>query len=68
MSHAARNRSGPISPRSNGLTKMPSGRRASSRSRFALRIDNGKLAQIVATFNEDIERAKLDLLVMATGM
>jgi len=28
MLQAARNRSGPISPRSNGLIKMPSGRRA----------------------------------------
>src|SRR5271165_1701164 len=30
MSQAARNRSGPISPRSNGATKLPSGRRAST--------------------------------------
>jgi len=28
MRHAAANKSGPISPRSNGLMKIPSGRRA----------------------------------------
>ena len=33
MLQAARKRSGPISPCSKGLMKMPSGRRASSRSR-----------------------------------
>src|SRR5438045_7022737 len=33
---AARNRSEPISPASNGATKMPSGRRARSRARLVL--------------------------------
>ena len=33
--------SGPISPCSNGLTKMPSGRRANNRDKWALRIDKG---------------------------
>jgi hypothetical protein len=37
MRQAARNRSGPISPRSNGATVMPSGRRARSCSRLDLR-------------------------------
>ena len=36
-SHALRNRSGPISLCSKSLTKMPSGRRASSRARLVLR-------------------------------
>src|SRR5271165_5916611 len=38
-----RNRSGPISPRSNDATNMPSGRRASNRARFVFRIDSGRL-------------------------
>ncbi len=42
MLQAARKRSGPISPCSNGLTKMPSGLPRSSRARFALRIDSGR--------------------------
>jgi len=42
MLQAARNRSGPISPRSNGATKMPSGRRAKRRSRLVLRSDSGR--------------------------
>jgi len=41
--------------------KMPSGRRANSRS---LR----KLARIVATFSEDIEGAQLNLIVVLAGM
>ena len=40
-SHALRNKSGPISPCPNGLTKIPSGR-ADSRERFALRIESGR--------------------------
>ena len=42
MSQAARNRSGSISPCSNSLMKMPSGRRANSRCRLALRIESGR--------------------------
>jgi hypothetical protein len=41
MRHAARNRSGPISPRSKGATVMPSGRRANSCSRLVLRMCRG---------------------------
>ena len=41
--------------------KMPSGRRANSRS---LR----QLARIVATFGEDIEGAQLNLIVVLAGM
>gem|GEM_PF-5625665 len=41
MPQAARKRSGPISPISNGLTKMPSGRPRNRRSRFAFRIESG---------------------------
>ena len=47
---------------------MPSGRRASVRSRLALSIDSGGLRQIVATFRENVERAKLDFVVMLAGM
>jgi len=47
---------------------VPSGRRASSRSRLALRIDSGSLRQTVATFRENVERAKLDFVVMLAGM
>src|SRR6476660_10199322 len=39
--HQWRNRSGPISPCSKSLRKIPSTRRASSRQRLALRIDCG---------------------------
>src|SRR5579862_8314322 len=42
MRQAARNRSGPISPCSNGATKMPSGRRANRRSRLAFRMVSGR--------------------------
>jgi hypothetical protein len=41
MLQAARNRSGPISPCSNGAMKMPSLRRLRSRARLALRIESG---------------------------
>jgi hypothetical protein len=33
-----------------------------------LRIDSGGLRQIVATFRENIERARLDFVVMLAGM
>jgi hypothetical protein len=41
MVQALRNRSGPISPCSNSLRKIPSGRRANSRANFLLRIESG---------------------------
>jgi hypothetical protein len=41
MSQAARNRSGPMAPISNGLMNIPSGRPRRSRSRLVLRIDSG---------------------------
>lgn len=37
-----RRSSGPISPASNGATKMPSGRWASSRAKFVFRSDSGR--------------------------
>ena len=42
MRHAARNSSGPIAPRSNGATVIPSGRRANSRSSLVLRRCSGR--------------------------
>jgi hypothetical protein len=53
-----------MSPRSNGLTKSPSGLRASSRSSASLRACSGSFLRVVAALAEDVEGAELDLLVM----
>ena len=67
MLHAARNRSGPISPRSNGLTKTSSGRRASW---FVVGLAHRQLqlAQIVAAFGQNVEGAELSLVVVLARM
>ena len=60
-----RNRSGPISPCSNGATKIPSGRRASSRARLVLRRLNGRARRSTpSSADQGEQRAQhLDLLL-----
>ena len=68
MLQAARNRSGPIAPISNGLTKMPSGRPAQQplKVRFAHR--EGQGAKILAAHRQHVEGAELHLGVLPAGM
>ena len=63
MRQAARNRSDPISPCSNGATKMPSGLPASRRARLALRGER-QLPQVVAIERQNVESVELHLAVM----
>jgi hypothetical protein len=47
---------------------MPSGRRARSRARLALRIDSGRSPQIVAVHCKYNEGAELHLFIVPAGM
>ena len=68
MSQAAWKRSGPIAPLSNGLMKMPSGGPRRSRSRFVLRVERGRPAQIFPVHRQHVEGAELDFVVLFARM
>jgi hypothetical protein len=61
MLQAARNRSGPISPVSNGATKMPVRPPREHRARLDLRTESGQVAQVVAIERKHVEGVELDL-------
>jgi hypothetical protein len=68
MRPAARNSSGPISPRSKGFTKIPSGPARQKPLKTCFAEVQRELAKIVATFNQDVEGAELHLLVVLAGV
>jgi hypothetical protein len=63
MRQAAPNRSVPISPASNGVTNMPSGRPRSSRAKLDAQAQ-WQRPQILAAEGQDIEGVELDLVVV----
>ena len=67
MQQAARNRSGPISPASKGVTNMPSGRRARRRARFVFRMLKGSCRRS-SPCARNIEGVKLDPFVMLAAV
>ena len=65
---AWRNRSGPISPCSNGARWMPSTRRASSRAGWSCASDSGSLPEILAVADQHVEGVELDLGIVLAAM
>jgi hypothetical protein len=68
MRQAATNKSGPISPCSNWLMKIPSGRRASSRCRLALRMDSGSRRRSSPSIASTSKAQSCTFLVVLAGM
>ncbi|MGY3341299.1 hypothetical protein ACVWZ4_007492 [Bradyrhizobium sp. USDA 4472] len=63
---AARNKSGPIAPRSKGATVMRSGRRAKSLARLVAGARAN--AHIIAVYGENVEGIKLHLMLVLAGV